>query len=201
MMSWFVYIVRCSDNSLYCGTTTDLDRRVAAHNSGMGARYTRSRLPVQLVWHLRTTSKSEAFKEEFRNKRLQKAQKQLLVASHPNGELEYSNLVGGITMNKAELVSKLAEDTKVTKKVAAAMLNALVKTLHAGLKDGGKIRIDGLGTFAVVDRKARAGVNPRTKAKIKIPAIKAPVFRAAKALKEAVKPISQKLIELQPSPE
>ena len=200
-MSWFVYIVRCSDNSLYCGTTTDLDRRVAAHDSGMGARYTRSRLPVQLVWYLRTTSKSEAFKEEFRIKRLQKAQKQLLVASHPNGELEYSNLVGGITMNKAELVSKLAEDTKVTKKVAAAMLNALVKTLHAGLKDGGKIRIDGLGTFAVVDRKARAGVNPRTKAKIRIPAIKAPVFRAAKALKEAVKPISQKLIELQPSPE
>jgi putative endonuclease len=200
-MSWFVYIVRCSDNSLYCGTTTDLNRRVAAHNSGTGARYTRSRLPVQLVWHLRTTSKSEAFKEEFRIKRLQKAQKQLLVASHPDEELEYSNLVGGITMNKAELVSKLAEDTKVTKKVAAEMLNALVKTLQAGLKDGGKIRIDGLGTFAVVDRKARAGVNPRTQAKIKIPAIKAPVFRAAKALKEAVKPISQKLIELQTSPE
>ena len=105
-----------------------------------------------------------------------------------DGELEYSNLVGGITMNKAELVSKLAEDTKVTKKVAAAMLNALVKTLHAGLKDGGKIRIDGLGTFAVVDqKKARTGVNPRTKAKIKIPAIKAPVFRAAKALKDAAK--------------
>lgn len=104
-------------------------------------------------------------------------------------------------MTKAELVAKLAEDTKVTKKVAAAMLNALVKTLEAGLKDGDKIRIDGLGTFAVVDRKARAGVNPRTKAKIKIPATKAPVFRAAKALKEAVKPISQKLIELQTSPE
>ena len=104
-------------------------------------------------------------------------------------------------MTKKELVAKLAEDTKVTKKVAAAMLNALLKTLQAGLKDGGKIRIDGLGTFAVVDRKARAGVNPRTKAKIKIPATKAPVFRAAKALKEAVKPISQKLIELQTSPE
>ena len=87
MVSWFVYIVRCSDNSLYCGTTTDLDRRVGAHNSGAGARYTRSRLPVRLVWHLRTTSKSEAFKEEYSIKRLQKAEKQLLVASHPDGEL------------------------------------------------------------------------------------------------------------------
>jgi DNA-binding protein HU-beta len=90
-------------------------------------------------------------------------------------------------MTKAELVAKLAEETKVTKKVAAAMLNSLVKTLQACLKDGGKIRIYGLGTFAVADRKARTGVNPRTGAKIKIPATKAPVFRAAKALKEAAK--------------
>lgn len=91
-------------------------------------------------------------------------------------------------MTKAELVAKLAEETKVTKKVAAAMLGSLVKTLQAGLKDGARIRIDGLGTFAVADRKARNGVNPQTRAKIKIPATKAPVFRAAKALKDAVKP-------------
>lgn len=95
-------------------------------------------------------------------------------------------------MTKAELVSKLAEETKVTKKVAATMLDTLVKTLQTGLKGGGKIRIDGLGTFAVADRKARNGVNPQTKAKIKIPATKAPVFRAAKALKEAVKPVPKK---------
>jgi predicted GIY-YIG superfamily endonuclease/nucleoid DNA-binding protein len=191
-MSWFVYLLRCSDNSLYCGTTTDLDRRLEAHNGGTGARYTRSRLPVRLVWHLQVTGKSEAFKEEFRIKRLDKAQKELLVASHPGGELEYSNPIGGITMTKAELVSKLAEETKVTKKVATAMLDTLVKTLQSGLKDGGKIRIDGLGTFAVADRKARNGVNPQTKAKIKIPATKAPVFRAAKALKDAVKPAAKK---------
>ena len=83
MVSWFVYIVRCSDNSLYCGITTDLNRRIEAHNSGMGARYTRSRLPVQLVWHAQTKSKVEAFKEEFRIKRLQKDKKELLVASYP----------------------------------------------------------------------------------------------------------------------
>ncbi len=95
-------------------------------------------------------------------------------------------------MTKADLVSKLAEEGKVTKKVAATMLSTLVKTLQEGLKQEGKIRIDGLGTFLVVDRKARTGVNPRTKAEIKIPATKAPAFRASKALKEAVKEVPKK---------
>jgi predicted GIY-YIG superfamily endonuclease/nucleoid DNA-binding protein len=191
-MSWFVYLLRCSDNSLYCGTTTNLERRLTAHNAGTGARYTRSRLPVQLVWHVHAASKSDAFKEEFRIKRLHKSEKEQLLACPTGGEIVNSNLLGGIAMTKAELVSKLAEDTKVTKKVATAMLDLLVQTLQTTLKEGGKIRIDGLGTFAVADRKARTGVNPQTKAKIKIPATKAPVFRAAKALKEAVKPVAKK---------
>jgi predicted GIY-YIG superfamily endonuclease len=46
---WFVYVVRCADGTLYTGTTTDTARRVARHNAGTGARYTRSRLPVVLV--------------------------------------------------------------------------------------------------------------------------------------------------------
>jgi predicted GIY-YIG superfamily endonuclease/nucleoid DNA-binding protein len=191
-MSWFVYILRCSDNSLYCGTTTDLTRRVEAHNAGTGARYTRSKLPVRLVWFAQTRSKSDAFREEFRIKRLQKNKKELLAAGQEISTLKTQISQGGRSMTKAEIVAKLAEEAKVTKKVAAAMLDSLVKTLQAGLKDGGKIRIDGLGTFVVVDRKARTGVNPRTGAKIKIPARKAPAFRAAKALKEAVKELPKK---------
>jgi predicted GIY-YIG superfamily endonuclease/nucleoid DNA-binding protein len=194
-MSWFVYILRCADGSLYCGVTTDLERRLEAHNSGSGARYTRSRLPVRLVWSARTESKSEAFKEEFRIKRLHKAEKELLVAAHGSTEnilMTVDGQQGGIVMTKAEIVAKLAQDAKVTKKVAAAMLDSLVSTVQAGLKDGGRIRIDGLGTFVVVDRQARTGVNPQTKAKIKIPATKAPAFRAAKALKEAVKEVPKK---------
>jgi putative endonuclease len=80
-MSWFVYFLRCSDNSLYCGITTDLDRRLEAHSAGTGARYTRSRLPVQLVWFSEKPDKSEALQEEYRIKRLQKDEKELLVAS------------------------------------------------------------------------------------------------------------------------
>ena len=75
-------------------------------------------------------------------------------------------------MTKAELVSKLAEDSKVTKKSANAMLNSLVAAIQESLKKEGKVRLDGLGTFVVVERKARTGVNPQTRAKIKIPATK-----------------------------
>ncbi len=95
-------------------------------------------------------------------------------------------------MTKSELVAKLAEEGKVAKKAAAAILDGLVKTLHESLKAGEKIRIDGLGTFVVVDRKARTGVNPQTRAKIKIPATKVPAFRASKALKDAAKPPAKK---------
>ncbi len=72
------------------------------------------------------------------------------------------------------------------------MLDSLVKTLHDTVNKAESIRIDGLGTFGVVHRKARAGTNPRTKAKIKIPATKAPKFRASKALKDAAKGIAKK---------
>ncbi len=80
-MSWFVYMLRCSDNSIYCGVTTNVASRVEVHNQGTGARYTRARLPVELVWHQPVPSKSEAFREELRIKSLRKDNKELLVAS------------------------------------------------------------------------------------------------------------------------
>ena len=79
MTRWFVYLLRCSDDSLYCGITTDLERRVQEHNEARGSRYTRSRLPVQLVWSSPSLSKSEAYKEEYRIKRLGKDAKENLV--------------------------------------------------------------------------------------------------------------------------
>jgi len=70
MTSWQVYLLRCSDNSLYSGTTTDLERRVQEHNQGVGSRYTKSRLPVRMVWSSLELSKSVAFREEYRIKRM-----------------------------------------------------------------------------------------------------------------------------------
>ena len=81
MASWYVYLLRCSDSSLYCGATTDLERRLQEHNEGTGSRYTRSRLPVRLVWSSEILSKSEAYREEYRIKRLSKSEKEKLVES------------------------------------------------------------------------------------------------------------------------
>jgi putative endonuclease len=77
----FVYIVRCRDRTLYCGWTFDVERRLAAHNAGTGARYTRSRRPVELVAALELPDASSARREEARIKRLPRAQKLALVAA------------------------------------------------------------------------------------------------------------------------
>jgi putative endonuclease len=73
--SWVVYIVRCADNSLYCGITNDLINRLKDHNSGKGAKYTRSRRPVELVGISPEMTKSDALKLEYRIKRLPPDQK------------------------------------------------------------------------------------------------------------------------------
>lgn len=75
----FVYVLRCADDSYYTGYTTDLDRRVAEHNAGTGAKYTRGRGPVELVYHERHPSKSAAMQREYAIKQLRRAQKHRLV--------------------------------------------------------------------------------------------------------------------------
>lgn len=75
----FVYILRCNDNSLYTGYTNDLYERLKTHNSGKGAKYTRARLPVKLVYYKRVDSKSWALKLEARIKKLTKKEKEALV--------------------------------------------------------------------------------------------------------------------------
>ena len=88
-------------------------------------------------------------------------------------------------MNKAELVSMIAAKSNLTKKDSEMALNAFVETVQTALKNGEKIQLVGFGTFEVRQRNARNGVNPRTKQSIKIPASKAPVFKAGKALKDS----------------
>ncbi len=79
MASWSVYIVRCVDGSLYTGVSNDVVARVLRHNAGKGARYTRSRRPVKLVWRKRVKDKSAALRLEAAMKKLPRAQKLLLV--------------------------------------------------------------------------------------------------------------------------
>ena len=74
-MAWIVYIILCSDGSLYTGITNDLERRIKQHNEGKGAKYTRGRGPVKVMKTFEFETKSEAAKEEYRIKQLNKQQK------------------------------------------------------------------------------------------------------------------------------
>jgi putative endonuclease len=77
--TWYFYLVRCRDGSLYAGITTDLHRRVGEHNEGVGAKYTRSRRPVRLVWQESFCSKSAASKRESEVKTWRKPRKENLI--------------------------------------------------------------------------------------------------------------------------
>lgn len=90
-------------------------------------------------------------------------------------------------MNKADLVASIAEKTGFTKKDAEIALNAFIASVEGALVKGDKVQLIGFGTFETRQRKAREGRNPRKPGEtIKIPASKAPVFKAGKALKDAV---------------
>lgn len=88
-------------------------------------------------------------------------------------------------MNKSELVAQLASDTDMTKAQAALALNATLNAVSCSLAKGDSVSLPGFGTFSVKERSARMGRNPATGAEMKIPASKAPGFKAGKGLKEA----------------
>lgn len=75
----YTYIVQCSDGSLYTGWTTDIERRLKAHNSGKGAKYTKSRRPVTLVYYEEFQTKKEAMQREYAIKQMTREQKEALI--------------------------------------------------------------------------------------------------------------------------
>jgi len=79
MQSWHIYILECSDKSYYTGITTDLIKRLERHNSGDGAKYTRARRPVSLVYSEKSLSKSEAKRREIEIKSFSRKNKELLI--------------------------------------------------------------------------------------------------------------------------
>ena len=82
-MEWYVYILECSDKTLYTGATNDVIKRVKKHINGTGAKYTRGRGPMTLMWSYGVSSKSDALKLEYKIKKLTKSRKLDLI----NGEL------------------------------------------------------------------------------------------------------------------
>ncbi|MCL6610449.1 MAG: HU family DNA-binding protein [Peptococcaceae bacterium] len=89
-------------------------------------------------------------------------------------------------MNKADLIAKVAEKTDFTKKDAEKAVSAILASIEEALSSGEKVQLVGFGTFEIRNRAARKGRNPQTGQEIKIAAAKVPVFKAGKALREAV---------------
>ena len=89
-------------------------------------------------------------------------------------------------MNKAELITAVAEKTGLSKKDSEKALNAAFEAITASLEAGEKVQLVGFGVFDVKQREAHTGRNPRTKEAIEIPASRIPTFKAGKALKEAI---------------
>lgn len=81
---WYLYILRCQGNTLYTGITTDVEKRLAMHRSGKGAKYTRGRLPLELVYRETCVSHSDALKREIAVKKLTRSQKEELIACWQN---------------------------------------------------------------------------------------------------------------------
>ena len=90
-------------------------------------------------------------------------------------------------MNKTELIEYIAKNADMSKAAAGRALDAMIAGVKTTLKKKDSVTLVGFGTFSVAQRKARTGMNPRTKEKIKIKAAKVPRFRPGKALKDAVK--------------
>ena len=75
----YTYILECADGTLYCGWTNDLEKRIAAHNSGKGAKYTKSRLPVKLVYYETFATPNEAMSREYSIKKMTRSEKLKLI--------------------------------------------------------------------------------------------------------------------------
>ena len=79
--NWYLYILRCADGTLYTGITTDVEKRLETHRSGKGAKYTRGRQPLELVYRESCENHSAALKREWEVKKLSRQEKELLISS------------------------------------------------------------------------------------------------------------------------
>jgi putative endonuclease len=114
---WIVYLIRCSDESLYCGTTNDLRNRLIAHNSGRGAKYTRSRRPVELVAASSEMPKSDALKLEYRVKQVPARKKYLELTKEENK----------MTKNLKKDLQAVNKELKALSKKTESLLKAVDK--------------------------------------------------------------------------
>ncbi len=124
---WIVYLIKCSDESLYCGITNNLKNRLAAHNSDRGAKYTRSRRPVELVGASSEMTKSDALKLEYRVKQVPTSKKNLELTKDENKMINklkkdlqaVSKALKGLAQKVEKMQKEIGKKTQLTKKPKA----------------------------------------------------------------------------------
>lgn len=183
-LNWHLYLIECTDGSLYAGITTDVERRFNEHLSGKGARYTRSHKPLRLVAFCPVGSRSEALRAELALKRLPKARKIAAVPSFARPPTII--LQGKENMNKSELIEAIAKSSELTKADSERALAATIAAIVKAVAKGDTVTLVGFGTFKPSKRAARTGRNPATGAPLKIAASTVPKFTAGATFKTAV---------------
>ncbi len=182
--TWYLYLIECTDGSLYAGIATDVEQRFQRHATGKAARYTRSHRPLRLVASVPVGSRADALRAELALKRLPKARK--IFAIHAFSRSVEPTQARKSAMNKSELIEAIAKSTELTKADAERALNATLDAVVKAVAKGDTVTLVGFGTFKSVKRAARAGRNPATGAALKIAASTAPKFTAGATFKTAV---------------
>ena len=160
---WVVYLIRCSDESLYCGLTNNLKNRLAAHNSGKGAKYTRSRRPVELVGASSEMTKSDALKLEYRVKQVPASKKNFELTKGRNQEIK----------NLKKNLQAVNKDLKALSKKVDKMITAVDKL---GKPKAVKAKpVKKTATKAKPVKKVAAQKAPAKKIAVKKPAARKPV--------------------------
>ncbi len=189
---WYLYLLECTDGSLYTGITVDVERRFLEHLSGKGARYTRSHKPIRLVGLRLFSSRSEVLRAELAIKRLPR-EKKLAALRSPSffGKADVHNDSYNTTkrshhVNKSELIEAISKEADLTKADAERALSATIGAVVKAVAKGDTVTLVGFGTFKSSKRAARIGRNPQTGKELKIAASTVPRFTAGSAFKAAV---------------
>ena len=126
-MNFYVYMLMCADGTLYTGWTNDIHRRIEAHNSGRGAKYTRSRRPCKLVWACACDTQSDAMKREYEIKQLSRKEKLRLLIVHPKNWPTLAGRLNQPPASRGEALRQMKANGDVLSPKAAAELE---KYLH-----------------------------------------------------------------------
>jgi putative endonuclease len=159
---WIVYLIRCADESLYCGITNNLENRLIAHNSGRGAKYTRSRRPVELVAASSEMTKSDALKLEYRVKQLPASKKKLEFKNKENKMTKKLKkdlqTVSKALYSLAEKVEKIQKE--VTKKMQSTKKPKVKSVKKAPVKKTGTATA--VNTVLSIINGSKKGVSTET---------------------------------------